>query len=371
MAAKVMIVTGKLVEREELSDMLSDRCETVLVADGGEAKKLLMESGDGYECVFLRADLPGVSGEEILKASFDKGLTRKIPFIAIEGEDDPDTPDSWFDMGIMDVVRRPFRTKTIRRRVDVLTRIAKKQEKSHERLGSQDETLRKQFKILQLQSEELKKKSTSLMEALGSIVEYRNLDYSDHIQRVKEFTRILGLQMMKDYPDLGLNEEKVEIFATASMLHDIGKICLPDNIILKPGRLTPEELEIMRSHTSKGCELLEGIKNTIGKEYYAAAFEICKFHHERYDGKGYPEEIKGDKIPVSAQIVGLADVYDGLVTERLYKKAVSTDRAFEMIVDGDCGVFSPKLMDSFRKCRKAFETLVDQTGLELADREKK
>jgi putative two-component system response regulator len=371
MAGKVMIITGKLVEREELSDMLKDRCEPVPVADGGEAKKLLMESGTDYDCVFLRADLPGVSGEEILKASFEKGLTRKIPFIAIEGEDEPDTPDAWFELGVMDVVRRPFRTRTIRRRVDVLTRIARRQEKSYEKLGSQDETLKKQFKILTLQSEELKKKSNLLMEALGSVVEYRNLDYSYHIHRVKAFTRILGLQMMKDYPNLGLTPEKVEVFATASMLHDVGKICLPDSIILKPGRLTPEELEVMRSHTSKGCELLVGIKNTIGKEYYEAAYEICKFHHERYDGKGYPEEVKGDDIPISAQIVGLADVYDGLVSERLYKKAVSTSRAFEMIVDGDCGVFSPKIMDCFRRCRTQFEAQVDQTGMELADEEKK
>ncbi len=318
MASKVLIITGKLVEREELSDIFKGTYEVVCASDGEEGRRYLNDGISGFECVFLRADLPGVSGETLLKEAFAAGLTKKVPFIMIEGEEDPETPDEWFDMGVMDFARRPFRSRQVKRRID--------------------ETLKKQFRLLTLQSEELKKSRNSLLEALGSIVEYRNLDYSDHIERVKNFTRILGMQMMRDYPDLGLTKEKVDTYATASMLHDIGKICLPDNIILKPGRLTPEETEIMKSHTSKGCEMLDGIKAYISREYWSIAYDICRYHHERYDGHGYPYEVSGDSIPLSAQIVSLADVYDGLVSERIYKKAKPT--------------------------------LVDQTGMDLAEDDK-
>ena len=370
MASKVLIITGKLVEREELSDIFKDTYEVVCASDGEEGRRYLNDGISGFECVFLRADLPGVSGETLLKEAFAAGLTKKVPFIMIEGEEDPETPDEWFDMGVMDFARRPFRSRQVKRRIANLVRISGREEKSTERIGAQDETLKKQFRLLTLQSEELKKSRNSLLEALGSIVEYRNLDYSDHIERVKNFTRILGMQMMRDYPDLGLTKEKVDIYATASMLHDIGKICLPDNIILKPGRLTPEETEIMKSHTSKGCEMLDGIKAYISREYWSIAYDICRYHHERYDGHGYPYEVSGDSIPLSAQIVSLADVYDGLVSERIYKKAKPKSKAFEMIVTGECGVFAPKVIESFRKCHSEFEALVDQTGMDLAEDDK-
>lgn len=367
MAGKILIITGKLVEREELSDILKDNYEILCATNGEEGRKYLLDNGASLECVFIRADLPGISGETLVKAAYESGLTKKIPFIVIEGEDDPDTPSSWFEMGVMDFARKPFRSKPIRRRVENLSRICKNQAASSVKLGTQDETLKKQFKLLSLQSEELKKNRNLLMASLGSIVEDRNLEHSDHIEHVKEFTKILGLQMMQDYPDMGLTKEKVEIYSIASMLHDIGKISLPDSVILKPGRLTPEEQEIMKSHTSKGCELMEGIKGYISKEYFNAAYDICKYHHEKYDGGGYPYGISGDEIPLSAQIVGIVDIYDGLVSERIYKKAMPKSRAFELIISGDCGAFSPKVMESFRKCREKFEALIDQTGMELAE----
>ena len=367
MADKILIITGKLVEREELTEILSDDYEILSATTGEEGRKILNEKGSDLKCVFLRADIPGIPGLTLLKESSESGLTKKVPFVAIEGEDDPETPAEWFELGTMDFVRKPFRGKIIRRRVKNLTRISARQGLSTDKIGAQDETLKKQFRLLTLQSEELKKNRNLLLEALGSVVEYRNLDYSEHVGHVKQFTRILGMRLMQDYPDLGLTKERVEIYASASMLHDIGKICLPDNIILKPGRLTPEEAEIMKSHTSKGCELLDGIKNCISKEYLTASYDIIRYHHEKYDGGGYPEGISGDAIPLSAQIVAIADIYDGLVCERIYKKAKSKSRAFEMITTGECGVFAPKVMEAFRKCRDEFEAVVDQTGMELDD----
>ena len=152
----------------------------------------------------------------------------------------------------------------------------------------------------------------------------------------------------------------MEIITSASSLHDVGKIAIPDGILLKPGRLTAEEFEIMKTHTTKGSELLTNIKGIWDEDYAQVCYEICRHHHEKYDGRGYPDGLKGDEIPVAAQIVSIADVYDALVSSRVYKGAFTVDVAFQMINDGECGVFSPKLLDSFARVREEFESLVER-----------
>ena len=166
---------------------------------------------------------------------------------------------------------------------------------------------------------------------------------------------------MEDYPEYDLTKEKIDIIESVSALHDIGKIAIPDRILLKPGRLTSEEFEYMKSHTIRGCELLDSIKEDRNDDTMKYAYEICRHHHERYDGKGYPDGLVGDEIPICAQLVSVADVYDALVNERCYKDAFSKEDAYRMIITGECGVFSPKLMESFRKVRPAFEKLANKS----------
>lgn len=192
---------------------------------------------------------------------------------------------------------------------------------------------------------------------LGTIVEYRNLESGEHIKRVKNYTRILAECAMKEYPEYGLTQEKIEMMVSASSLHDIGKITIPDHILLKPGRLTKEEFELMKSHTLRGCEILDEIKLGWDPEMKQVIYGICRHHHERYDGKGYPDGLAGEDIPIAAQCVSIADVYDALVNERCYKDAFSPDEAYRMITNNECGVFSPKLMEVFYKVRKQFEAL--------------
>ena len=198
-----------------------------------------------------------------------------------------------------------------------------------------------------------------MIDILGTVVEYRNLESGQHIERVKGYTKLLAEQLMKDYPEYGLTSDKVSVITSASALHDIGKIAIPDAILMKPGKLTQEEFEYMKSHTTKGGEILNSIKNVWDEEYGKVSYEICRHHHERYDGRGYPDGLKGEQIPLSAQIVSIADVYDALVNERVYKSAFSKEKAFQMIVTGECGVFSPKLLDCFWNARRAFERLAD------------
>jgi putative two-component system response regulator len=186
------------------------------------------------------------------------------------------------------------------------------------------------------------------------------MESGEHIQRVKGYTEILANEMMKDYPEYELNTKKIELIVSASALHDIGKISIPDNILMKPGKLTKDEYEYMKSHTLRGCEILNQIKGAWDQEYSKYSYEICRYHHERYDGRGYPDGLKGDDIPISAQLVSIADVYDALVNERVYKDAFSKDQAFQMITQGECGVFSPKLLEAFRKVRREFEELVEK-----------
>jgi putative two-component system response regulator len=147
------------------------------------------------------------------------------------------------------------------------------------------------------------------------------------------------------------------MIVSTSSLHDVGKISIPDNVLLKPGKLTQEEYEYMKSHTTRGSEILSEFKDIWDDEYRKTSYEICRYHHERYDGRGYPDGLKGDEIPISAQIVSIADVYDALVSERVYKSAYTKDEAFHMIVTGECGVFSPKLLECFRNVKKDFEAL--------------
>ena len=192
---------------------------------------------------------------------------------------------------------------------------------------------------------------------LGTIVEYRNLESGEHVQRVKQYTRILAEAFSRQYPEYGLTDKQIETIVAASALHDLGKIAIPDNILLKPGKLTAEEYAYMKSHTIRGCEILDEMKVEWNPEAKKASYEIIRHHHERYDGKGYPDGLKGEEIPISAQLVSLADVYDALVNERCYKDAFSPEEAFYMIVRGECGIFSPKLMEIFRMVRERFEEL--------------
>ncbi len=190
--------------------------------------------------------------------------------------------------------------------------------------------------------------NTELIETLSTIVEFRDLESGEHISRIKTFTKILLKTAQKLIEGVEYTNELIEIISAASAMHDIGKIAIPDNILLKPGRLTAEEFETMKTHTIKGCEILQTIPQIQEATYFKYSYDICRHHHERYDGHGYPDGLKGDEISLEAQIVSLADVFDALTSKRCYKEAYSLDKAAKMIVNGECGVFSEKILECFK-----------------------
>ena len=196
-----------------------------------------------------------------------------------------------------------------------------------------------------------------LTDAISDIIEFRNLESGMHTRRVKNLTRAIGNAYMKLYPQADLNKAKVDMIARASTLHDIGKLVIPDKILLKPGKLTEKERMVMMGHTTKGCEILNLLRWNQSEEQLKIAYDICRHHHERHDGKGYPDRLRGEEIPLAARIVSIVDVYEALVTDRVYKKAYDKQTAYDMIMNGECGVFAPEVLNSFRYCIKLLELI--------------
>lgn len=222
---------------------------------------------------------------------------------------------------------------------------------------------------LQQKNEELAKVNSRIIEMVGNIVESRDEESGNHINRVKYYTRCLALQVMKDMPQYGLSIEDVSAISDLSPLHDVGKIKIPDSILLKPGKLTDEEFAIMKSHSERGYEIVQGMADGWSPEYVKYSQDICRYHHEKWDGKGYPCGLKGNEIPIAAQIVSIADVYDALVSERCYKTAYTHDEAYRMILAGECGQFSEGLLSCFRKCRDVFRANAESIADSMLNKE--
>lgn len=209
-------------------------------------------------------------------------------------------------------------------------------------------------KHLKEEAERLQRINEDVIRLMGDMVEFRDEESGEHIKRVRGYTDILANEVMKRIPRYGLTPEKVAMITSASALHDVGKITIPDAVLLKPGKFTPEEFEIMKQHTTKGLEILAKAPREWGEDYIKISSDICVSHHEKWDGKGYPYGLKGDEIPIAAQIVSVADCFDALVSKRVYKGAFSCDKALDMIMEGACGQFSPELMECLSACRKQF-----------------
>ena len=247
-----------------------------------------------------------------------------------------------------DIVSKPFEVPIVRRRVSNLVDL-------YHHKNNLEAMVEKQTEEIKEKNRELTEMNYHIIDTLGTIVEFRSMESGNHIYRVRSFTAILLKYVIKYYPEYGVTEDMADIISHASTMHDVGKITVPDSILLKPGKLTREEFELMKTHTSKGAEIIREIfvtDNMIFKEY---CYNIALSHHEKWDGKGYPQGLKEDEIPLAAQVVSIADLYDALVSDRVYKPAFSYDVAYQMILDGECGQFNPKLMDCFRMARKEFE----------------
>ncbi|MCR4616673.1 MAG: HD domain-containing protein [Lachnospiraceae bacterium] len=362
MKGQVLIINDDKVEMAALNRAISEDYRCVLAMSVNDGVKYLASNEDGFSAVVIKLDIKPMSGLRFIQIAAENNKIASMPFIVTVENDDDVELDECFELGVVDYISKPFVNARIKRCVDRNISVFEKFKAIGDTIDGQNANLQKTIDDLKKEVDSAIDRQAALLEALGTVVEYRNLEDVNHVRRIKKFTEILGKHYMEIFPDAGLTEEDLLIYSRASIMHDIGKICIPDSIMLKPGKLTDEEFEFMRSHTTKGVELLKAIEHCWDSKYTKAAEDICRWHHERFDGRGYPDRLEGDKIPISAQLVSIVDTYDALVSDRVYKKAYTKQEAFKMITGGECGEFSPQLMEAFRQSRQEFEDVVDEIG---------
>lgn len=349
----ILIVDDVDINREILCEMFHEY-NTIQAQNGREAVDLIASDPDLISVVLLDVVMPVMNGVEVLEEMERQGWMDRIPVLLITGEATTQIERQAYQLGVSDIIKKPFDAFIVKQRTKNVIELYYNKRHLEEMVALQTKVLRKQ-------AEELKSVNERIIDVMGTVVEFRNLESGDHVKRVKTYTKILAEYVAQEYPEYQLDDYVINMITSAAALHDVGKIVIPDAILLKPGRLTKEEFDIMKTHTTKGCEVVDMLSDLQQGEYGRVSYEICRYHHERYDGRGYPDGLKGEEIPISAQIVSVADVYDALVNERCYKAAFTPKEAFRMITNGECGTFSPKLMNCFTLAKDKFEAVVNGT----------
>lgn len=351
---KLLVVDDVEINRAILFELFSDQFDVLEAENGKIALDIIHQYGEEIAIVLLDIIMPVMDGFEVLKVMNDEHLINTIPVIMITGENDDNKMLMGYGMGVSDLVNKPFNPDIIYRRVNNVVDLYTHKLQLEQKLLEQKQMLEKQAR-------RLRNFDQFVIDALSTTVEFRDFESGEHIKRIRILTKILLENMRDDYP---LTQDQIDIISNVSAMHDIGKIAIPDSILLKPGRLTKEEFEIMKTHTLRGCEILESIGEVQDLDYYNYSYDICRHHHERWDGRGYPDGLKGDDISIWAQATSLADVYDALTSKRVYKAAYTHEEAINMIVKGECGAFNPKMLDCFvriqQKLKERVEFLADQ-----------
>lgn len=327
----ILIVDDSELNRTLLSEMLKDDFRILEASNGRECLDALEQYGMGISLVLLDINMPVMDGFEVLVQMNRNHWIEDIPVVMISSDDTESNIKRAYDMGVSDYIRRPFDAQVVFRRVFNTIKLYAKQ--------------RRLITLVTDQIDEKEKNNQIMIRILSQIVEFRNGESGLHVEHINILTGLLLERLVQKTDHYDLTWSDQYMITLASALHDIGKIGIDDKILNKPGRLTKEEFEIMKSHTLIGASILENLGLYQEEPLIKTAYQICRWHHERYDGKGYPDGLRGDEIPISAQVVSVADVYDALVSERVYKKAISHEKAIEMILNGECGVFNPILME--------------------------
>lgn len=328
---KILIVDDSEMNRSILADMLGDEFEIIEAVDGVQAIALLQRLQSEIALVLLDIVMPQMDGFAVLTIMNQQGWLEDVPVIMISSENTSAYVEKAYELGVTDYISRPFDALVVHRRVVNTIMLYAKQKKLVGMVADQ--------------IYEKEKSNRLLISILSHIVEFRNGESGLHVLHIQSITQLLLRQLVQMTDQYQLSGEDIALISTAAALHDIGKISIPSEVLNKPGRLTAEEFEIMKTHSTVGASMLEQLPLREDEPLVKVAYQICRWHHERYDGRGYPDKLQGEAIPIAAQIVALADVYDALTSERVYKKAFSHETALHMILNGECGTFNPLLMD--------------------------
>lgn len=327
---KILIADDSAMNRAILTEMLGDGYE-ILEAENGRQAVSIMQTNVDIDLLLLDIMMPEMDGFDVLAMMNKYHWIDDIPVIMISAENASSYVERAYDLGATDYISRPFDMAIVRRRVINTLMLYAKQKRL--------------VRLVAEQVYEKEKSSSTMINILSHIVEFRNGESGLHVLHIQTATDILLRTLVRKNDKYNLNAADISLISTASALHDIGKINIPASILNKPGKLTKEEFDTMKAHTTTGAEILDKLPFQQESPLVKTAYAICRWHHERWDGRGYPDGLKGEDIPIAAQVVAMADVYDALTSERCYKKAFGHDKAMEMILNGECGQFNPLLLE--------------------------
>lgn len=334
-AGTILIVDDDAINRKILGKLFSEYYKVAEAEDGLSGLEQILRNQ--FCAVLLDVQMPQMNGIEVLRRLQALRLLDKIPVFLITAECGQEIMREAYELGVMDVISKPVISYVVLRRVRSIIELFE----ARKHLGAVVES---QNIALLEQAERIIQLNQGMIEALATAIEFRNEESGGHVQRICQITRLM---LQNTDFGKGLSEDEIENIALASIMHDVGKITIPDAVLTKPGRLTAEEYEIMKTHTIKGVTILESIPQLRNSGIYEYACDIARHHHERWDGRGYPDGLAGDAISPWAQVVSLADVYDALSCKRVYKASFPREQVLEMIRTGQCGLFNPRLLDSF------------------------
>ena len=327
---KILIADDSAMNRAILTEMLGDGYE-ILEAENGRQAVSIMQTNVDIDLLLLDIMMPEMDGFDVLAMMNKYHWIDDIPVIMISAENASSYVERAYDLGATDYISRPFDMAIVRRRVINTLMLYAKQKRL--------------VRLVAEQVYEKEKSNSTMINILSHIVEFRNGESGLHVLHIQTATDILLRTLVRKTDKYNLNAADISLISTASALHDIGKINIPASILNKPGKLTKEEFDTMKTHTTTGAEILDKLPFQQESPLVKTAYAICRWHHERWDGRGYPDGLKGEDIPIAAQVVAMADVYDALTSERCYKKAFGHDKAMEMILNGECGQFNPLLLE--------------------------
>lgn len=343
---RILVVDDSSMNRDLLTEILSDSYGILQAENGARALEIISQRKNEIDCVLLDLTMAVVNGFEVLEKLNQQKILNSIPVIVISAEEKLEFIRKAYSLGATDYILRPFDQLVVKRKVYNTINLYMNQKKLAKMVCNQV-----------MENERL---SDMLISILGHTVEFRNKESNLHILNVSSITKIL-LQILNESPyEYKFSNKHITLISRASALHDLGKVSIPDAVLNKPGKFTPEEFDEMRKHTTIGFQMLESTVLYKNEPLVKYAKNICRWHHERYDGNGYPDRLVGDEIPIEAQVVSLADVYDALVSERCYKKAYTHEQAVHMINDNECGVFNPKLIHCFNSISNKLPKLISE-----------
>ena len=328
--SQILLVDDSAMNRMMLKEILGGDYSILEAENGQECLEKMQAEAGNIALVLLDINMPVMDGFEVLKAMNTNHTIEDIPVIMISSDDSDDAIRRSYELGASDYVNRPFDARIVYRRVTNTIKLYAKQRR-----------------LVQMVSDQIRARENNtdtLVGVLSHIVEFRNGESGAHVLHIRIITELLLHRLLEISSQYPITAEQQDNIPLASALHDIGKIGIDEKILNKPGKLTPEEFEVIKTHSMLGAEMLHQLKNFNEQPLLQTAYEITRWHHERWDGRGYPDGLKGDEIPISAQLVALADVYDALTSERCYKKAFSHEKAVQMILNGECGAFNPLLL---------------------------